>query len=157
MSEFEVSVKIGRVSGLMQHLVKMEGFKTGTKAAFVHLKGKIAKYPRRESRPQVRYFMPHRRRAFFAKLKAGEIDFPYKRGLSPNSERLAQRWEISGEGLNLRLRNNASYASIVQGREQALYHRRTGWNTVDKVIVEQTPRMNRIIFAGIKQDLSKIR
>ncbi len=148
-----VTVKMGRVPELMKKLQAGSGFKTGAKTAFVHLKGKIARYPPRSSRPVAQYWTKKQRQGFFYHLNNGDIDVPWTRGLSPKSERLAQRWEVSGDGFGTVLRNSASYAPLVHGRKQAAYHKETGWKTVDTVIAEERQPMRRIIFNEVKRDL----
>lgn len=154
MNDFDVKVKIGRVDALMRKLQGMQGFRTGTKAAFVHLKSKIAKYPPRSSRPQAHLWTKKQRQGFFYHLKNGDIEVPWRRGTSPGSERLGQRWMVEGEGFNTKLHNRASYASRVQGSYQTNYHKQTGWRRIDEVIREETPAMGRIISGEIKKDLA---
>lgn len=155
MSSFDVKVKIGRVDALMRKLQNLQGFRTGTKTAFVHLKSKIAKYPPRSSRPQAQYWTKKQRQGFFYHLKKGDIEVPYRRGTSPNSERLGQRWIIEGEGFGLTLHNRAGYASRVQGSQQTEYHKRTGWKQADTVVREELPTMRRIVLQEVTKDLAK--
>lgn len=153
MSSFDVNVRIGKVDVLMRKLQANQGFRTGTKAAFVHLKSKVAKYPPRSSRPQAQYWTPKQRRGFFYHLKKGDIEVPYRRGTSPNSERLGQRWIVEGEGYDTVLHNRAGYSSRVQGSRQTEYHKRTGWKQVDTVIKEETPTMGKIVYQEVQKDL----
>jgi hypothetical protein len=154
MNDISVRVKMGRIPALLQKLAKMQGFKTGTKAAFVHLKGKIAKYPPRRSRPQAQFWTKEQRQGFFYHLRNGNIQVPWRRGLSPKSERLAQRWELSGEGFGMTLGNKTSYANLVNGRKQTDYHKITGHKKVETVIAEERQPMRRIIFTEVKKDLA---
>ena len=62
------------------------------------------------------------RRFFFAALREGRIEVPYRRTMT-----LGRRWttEISGSGLDLvgRVGNNTSYGPFVMARaDQAAYH-----------------------------------
>jgi hypothetical protein len=77
------------------------------------------------------------RAGFFAKLKSGEIEVPYRRGASPGSEKLGARWAIStqNQGWRAVIGNNASYAKLVQdSAKQTGYHRGTGWITTNQVV-----------------------
>lgn len=64
------------------------------RTVLVHLRSKLAPYPPRSSRPQAHLWTRQQRREFFAKLRAGEIEVPYRRGQSPGSENLGKRWRI---------------------------------------------------------------
>lgn len=153
MADVEIKVNMGRASGLMAKLAKNQGFRTGARAAFVHLKSRIARYPSRSSRPQAQYWTPKQRKGFFYHLRNGDIDVPYKRGTSPNSERLAQSWVVEGEGLETTLRNNASYYKYTHGEKQTAYHKATGWKKTQVVIAEEQPQMARIIRTAVAKDL----
>lgn len=155
MSNFEIKVKMGQVDALMRKLQANQGFRTGAKTAFVHLKSKIAKYPARSSRPQAQFWSKKQRQGFFYHLKKGDIEVPYRRGTSPNSERLGQRWIVEGEGFGTVLHNRAGYAARVQGRNQTEYHKRTGWKDAETVISEERTAMGRIIYQEVQKDLKK--
>ena len=94
------------------------------------------------------------RRAFWAKLKAGEIEVPYRRGLSPGSESLGKRWQVKGSGTRHSLINNASYASLVQGRKQIPYHKDTGHKTVQSVLNNEQNAMGVIVTKTMARELS---
>src|SRR5690242_18573584 len=91
-----VSVDLGSTPSLFARLQKMEGVKLGLAVGAQYLKGKLATYPPRRYGPAIWSANPQKRikqiRGFFAKLRAGEIDVPYRRGQSDASERLGQRW-----------------------------------------------------------------
>jgi hypothetical protein len=148
-----VKVNMGRVPALMQKLKAMQGFKTGTKTAFVHLKSKLAKYPPRSSRPQAQFWTKKQRQGFFWHLAQGNIQVPYPRGTGLKSERLAQRWIVEGDGFDTKLHNRASYASRVQGRHQTAYHKQGSWKRVDTVIAEERQSMKNIVVRETKKDL----
>lgn len=99
-----------------------------TKAAAAEGQDRIAQYPgvRRRKMPMT----DQQRRGFFAKLRSGEIEVPYRRGSSPGSETLGRRWHIRESGsINHVLTNDASYAPLVHGADtQAAYHR-GNWKT----------------------------
>lgn len=134
----------GGLSRKVRSLRQGQGFKRGKKAALLYFRSKIAPYPPVSRRPAEwdSYFAMIE---FFRKLSAGEITVPYQRGVSPESERLAQQWQIDEQGSDTVLSNNASYAGLVQGRQQIGYHKRTGWKTVNTVIHDESPEMIRII------------
>lgn len=106
------------------------------------LQGRIKEKPRVSRRPNwmLRGNSPRAQRmraGFFARLKSGEIEVPYRRGASPGSERLTTRWTISmqNQGWRAVIGNNASYARLVQdSAKQTGYHRGTGWITTNQVV-----------------------
>jgi hypothetical protein len=92
----------------------------------------ISPYPGQNSRPQP-FTSGASRRAFFAKLRSGEIQVPYRRGSSPGSEQLGRRWRVLPRGRGAALVNTASYAALVHGSPgQAAYHQAGGWKTEDQ-------------------------
>lgn len=125
----------------LTRLEQMQRVKDAIYAATMDIKGRIAKYPDRSSRPNLMLrgnsARAQRMRAgFFARLKSGEIEVPYRRGQSPGSEKLGQRWAVSMENAGWRgvVGNNASYAKLVQdSANQTSYHRHTGWVTTNQV------------------------
>lgn len=74
------------------------------------------------------------RRGFFAKLRSGAIQVPYRRGTSPGSQQLGRKWRIIPQGKGCLLTNSASYAALVHAAaEQSAYHKATGWRTDEAV------------------------
>lgn len=122
-------------------LSKLRKTKAAIKQAAVYLKGEVSRYPKRSSRPNPLLrgdsAKAQRMRAgFFAKLRSGEIEVPYRRGLSPGSEKLGQSWNVRTEkqGFRAIIGTNASYAELVQSSaKQTSYHRHTGWITTKQV------------------------
>jgi len=117
--------------------------------------GDLKKYPP-VSRRKRNFINPKQRAAFFAKLKAGEIEVPYRRGQSPGSQNLQQRWtrRASDRGLTQTLGNNASYAQLVQGpQRQAQYHRVTGWQTTAQVLDKRRADIVRLAQQAVREDL----
>jgi hypothetical protein len=128
--------------------------KSGLKAGAFHLKGKIATYPKVSRRPVAQYWTDKQRRGFFAKLRSGEIDVPYRRGISNNSERLGQSWAVQGRdgGLTQVIGNDSSYGQLVQDRSlQSLYHKTTGWKTTDDVTEQEA----RAVTEGVKRAIDR--
>jgi len=119
------------------------------------VKDRAAQYPARRHGPMPGFPRSERqRRFFFAALKDGRIEVPYIRGGSPGSEKLGQRWTVvflSG-GTSARIENNASYAPFVMGREQAAYHRITGWPTTDAIADAVAPDVLRIFQREYDQE-----
>lgn len=125
----------------------------GLMAAGTHLKGKIAQYSGRSSRPQG-FKTDLQRRGFFAKLRSGEIEVPYRRGQSPGSESLGRKWTVQADGdKRVVVGNNASYGPLVQGPQQTAYHQQTGWQTTDDVVAAEAGVVTEIVMQQINQIL----
>jgi hypothetical protein len=89
--------------------------RAATKAAAAEGQDRIAQYPPVRRR-KVTFVSDKQRRAFFARLRSGEIEVPYRRGTSPGSQTLGRRWHIRPSGqINHVLTNDASYAPLVHG------------------------------------------
>ncbi len=107
----------------------------GLMAGALHYKAKIAIYPASPGGRRRESWTPKQRRWFFWALNAGIIDVPYRRGTSPNSERLGQSWTVASRIWHTAtVGNDTSYGPFVQDKEkQARYHKRTGWKTTQQV------------------------
>ena len=90
------------------------------------------------------------RRAFFAKMKSGEISVPYKR-----TRKLANSWAVSSslDGLTSTVENNMSYADMVQGWDsQVTRHKWSGWLTDQGAINVYGPGIKQRIMAGVEKE-----
>lgn len=156
MSDDAIAIKIdfGKVPMVMNKIRQKRLANRAGRAMMVHLRSKIAPYPPVSRRPQAGQWSDAERRAFFAKLKAGEIEVPYRRGLSPGSESLGKRWQIKSSGSNHSLSNNSSYASLVQGRKQIPYHKGTGWKTTETVLNDEQRQLATILGQEIGKELA---
>ena len=151
-----------KIEGLDRALRKVERagnldiVKAGLMQAGVHVKGKIAKYPPRTYVAQP-FVSDKQRRFFFAALKDGRIEVPYRRGQSPGSEDLGQKWTVKARkgGLQVVVGNNVSYGPLVQGNEQAWFMKARNWKTTDKVAQEETGKVNEIVAKAIEKALAK--
>jgi hypothetical protein len=125
---------VEKLNGKLRRLINLTAYRNGLKAAAVHVKGQIATYPKVRRGPQP-FKTDKQRRGFFAKLKAGEIQVPYRRGISPNSQRLDAKWFVSMlSDLRASIVNTATYARLVHDRtQQSRYHEETGWKTAQDV------------------------
>lgn len=104
-------------------------------------------------RPQAQHWTPRQRRAFFYKLKSGEIMVPYLRWAAPNSERLTTQWVVfSPEWNTYTLRNDASYADLVHGFRQTEYHRITGHKLLAQVGRDEAGVLESLAIAEINRD-----
>ncbi len=73
-------------------------------------------------------------------------------GGSRTSETLGRRWTTRVSPREARVGNNASYAPFVQGRDQqAAFHARRGWKTLEDVGEKEAQRVIRQIEAAIRR------
>lgn len=115
----------------------------------------IAIYPPAAHRPQP-FVSDRQRRGFFAKLNAGEIQVPYRRGFSPGSQRLGQSWNIRAISWHtVEVGNPATYGELVQSKDrQTRYHKTTGWNTVEAVADQKAEAITKKVNAHMAKFLN---
>ena len=114
----------------------------------------IKRYPPRKSisRREVygqSFESEKQRRWFFAALKEGRIDVPYRRGQSPGSERLCTQWYATVKGFSTEIGNRASYASLVVGEEQSRMMAARGWRRLVDVVSEEMRRITAVYQAWV--------
>lgn len=153
-----VSVKIEDLEPLtskLRRLHSMEPVRAGLGEAGEYVKSRLAKYPPRRYGPLPGGFKSDKqRRKVFALIREGEI--PYRRGLSKGSENLGQRWNVRVSDMTATVGNNASYGPLVQDRrQQAMYHKITGWTTIQDVAEQEGPEVVRIISKHIDKALGE--
>lgn len=152
-----VRVDAGAATTKLGRVKQMQGVKRGLMKAGLHLKATIATYPPQRRGKQL-FVSDRQRRGFFAKLKRGEIQVPYARGISPGSEALGRRWtqEAKAGGFIVEIGNNASYAPLVHdSRRQTIYHRVTGWRTDENVLDTELNEVYRIVNAEVAAELER--
>ena len=153
------AIKIEGLDPLIKKLEKagkLDALKTGLLEAGSHVKGKLgpSNYPPRKYLPQP-FKTDKSRRFFFAALRDGRIEVPYRRGQSPGSEDLGLKWTVKARkgGLQVVVGNNVSYGPIVQGDEQSGYMKAIGWKNTDQVAKEETAAVNKILAESIDKAL----
>ena len=152
------------VSGLDPIIAKLEGlddpsvFRRPMNQSVLHLHNKVAAYPSgNQHRPQP-FKTDKSRRYFFAALKRGEIEVPYRRGQSPMSETLGKKWtrRINQSDLSFIIGNNVSYGLYVQDRDnQAHIHKKIGWITIQDVVEQEEETVVRFVKAEVDKILAK--
>lgn len=152
----EVKIEASAASQMLDRLRQLRNTKLGLAVAALHLKGKMASYPSHTPRPQAQYWSDKQRRGFFYHLKQGNIDVPYKRGMSRKSKKLGQSWtnEARNNGLTQVIGTAVSYAPLVQSAaKQTQYHKVTGWKTEKQVIADEAANVNKIVNQYIQRDM----
>jgi hypothetical protein len=125
----------------MERLKKIFGrdwkgvFQAGCLAAGKEIAAKLEVYPPQRRGESMEFVSDRQRRGFFAKLRAGEIEVPYRR-----TGTLGRKWMTRALGpgrVGAVVGNPTPYGPFVQSEErQAPIHRGTGWPT-DVQVVEQ--------------------
>ena len=152
-----------RIEGLPQLLAKLQrvGSVRLVRAAIAevaaNVKKAIATSPPVRRGPAI-WRNDTERLAFFAALRAGEIEVPYRRGSSPGSEKLGSKWtvEFRDGGMSAIVGNNVTYGPLVQDKDsQHPYHALTGWPTIQGVAEEETAKadktMKKYFDAALRQ------
>ena len=121
----------------------------------VMLTGKLKNYPRKQYTPNpLIKSNPKVRRAFFAKMKAGEISVPYRR-----SGDLRKHWTATSSlgGWTATIGNNLGYAPLVQGWEdQVKRHQWSGWLTDKGAMNVYGPKIKQRIIRAVEEELRNV-
>ncbi len=139
-------------------VAKLRKVHAGIKAGLLHLKGKLDKYPPRKHisiQSLGGWKSDKQRKWFFANLRAGNIEVPYRRGASPGSEGLRSKWTIKYSKTKFEgwTGNNASYARLVQGDKQTEMMKRIGWKTTETVAKEEVKRVQEYVFEAVRRSI----
>lgn len=120
----------------------------------LHIKGKVSIYPSASHRPQP-FVSSKQRRFFFWALKAGKIEVPYRRGISPSSEDHGKSWTLKAVrgGLVYKIGSDTSYGPLLQSEvHQTAYHKKTGWKTIQQTAREEMD----VVLKFIKKQIDKV-
>jgi len=121
----------------------------------VMLQRYLRKYPNKVYSPNPLIKTNDRvRRAFFAKMKSGEIKVPYRR-----THKLGDHWAVSSsmDGFTSTVANNMSYADLVQGwDDQVTRHKWSGWVTEKGALDVKRPEIIRNITNALNQEVKNV-
>jgi len=154
-----------KIASKVKDLQSMRAVKAGLKAAALHVKGKIAKYPpaseANKARGYNQYYGPGMRalnswyqRGYGTKwrVKSGAVHG------KKTSETLGRKWTTDERdgGLTQIVGNNVSYGPFVQSREdQAHFHKARGWLTVEDVAEQEAGKVVEFLQKHIDKALRK--
>lgn len=157
--ELNVELKgVKEVEEVLEEAGSLRPFKSGLKAGAFYLKGKFAVYPpvNRRSQP---FVSDKQRRGFFYHLKQGNIEVPYRRGMSPGSEKHGQSWTVQDRqgGLQQVIGSDTSYGPLLQDQgRQTGYHKAGGWKTVQETVKVELKNVIAIINKAIDQAIKRM-
>jgi len=148
-----------RIRGLERVNRKLDRIAAPPRAALAEaatlVKGRAASYPPQPSGRKQPFTSDKQRRGFFAKLRAGEIEVPYRRGSSPGSKRLGAQWVVQLMGQLARVVNAVGYGPLVQGMRQTLFHGQTGWKNERQISNEAAPDVKRIFEKHYRDEIRR--
>lgn len=103
-------------------------------------------------RGQMQWKSERQRRFVMAGISNGTIDSPYRRGISPGSQRMNRSYKIIRAPQTITLTNTASYMQYVIGNKQARIHQQR-WLTGDIATkrVIQSGIIARIVAKAIRK------
>ena len=148
---FSVKINLGNVPKIGGRITS--GARAGLKAAGLYVKGVASIYPPvRRRKVDTSLWTVRQRGYFFAALKEGKIEVPYRRGSSPGSQRLGARWAVDERRIaqgRVTVGNNSSYAALVYSKSgQSGYHK-GNWKTIDAIAKKAGPEARRIVRLAI--------
>lgn len=135
------------LNGKLNRVVNLRGARRPMERSLALLQDDLASYPRKAAGAFSRTATPGQRRAYWARVKAGQIS--HREGIGyVRSGTLGRKWTSrvteSATGIQGRLGNNAGYGVYVQGERQQPFHRISGFTTVKESIQRHTPRIMSI-------------
>lgn len=109
-------------------------------------------YVTRKAAYGVTFFTARQRRWFFAALREGLIDVPYKR-----TQALRNAWRQVGEGARSFIANDRPGAPFVVGDEtQSRHEKLVGWFRAGELMEKRLPRALKIADAAVKKAIRKL-
>jgi hypothetical protein len=108
-------------------------------------------YVTRQAAYGVTFFTAKQRRWFFASLKDGNINVPYKRtgGMMAN-------WRMEGTGRLSFLANDAPGVDFVVGEGQSRHEAAVGWKKVSQTLKAQTSGIMHAFASAISKAIRKV-
>ena len=144
---------LDEVVNKLNTIEQFQGLETVMLAVGTHVKGKIDKYPQSTEANEPRSFV------------SGGKNSWYERGYGPRwarsdggiggrktSETLGRKWTVNASHAQVVIGNNVSYGPFVQDEEeQASFHKRRGWKTVQQVAKEEEPTVRAFIESYLEK------
>lgn len=151
-----MTLNMGGFDEKLARMMRSDGLRRGIRAGALYLRGKVGTYPPVSRRKVGQYLTAKQIRFLHAASKSGDIEIPYRRGASPGSERMGLRWELKATngGLTQTIGNNSSYINYVQGDDQSVYHRLTGWEKVEDIVDDEEEEVFNIINREMQREVS---
>lgn len=148
---------LDRVQRILKGLPK-EARDAATSEVADYLQNVFRTYPPRKSVTRraaygVTWFSDKQRKWFFAALRSGEIDVPYKR-----TQALRNSWRIIGKGEDkILVSENEAAVWTMSDEKQSRHERMVGWKTVSTIIKERASQIERRLQAAADKAMKKLR
>jgi len=158
-----MTIKIEGIEKITRRFSKLAAFQQWASAPMEQttalIQDKIAKYPRKSPGAFSRLATPGQRRAYWAKVRSGEIN--HREGMGyQRSGTLGRKWTSkitkTADGVRGEVGNNAAHAQFVQSQQrQQPFHTASGWTTETQAI-EATERARTAIWrAAIRRVIDR--
>jgi len=148
---------------LQRKFKTLENFQRKLKAPMEESASLVVDYmataPRKKKGAFTQYATPGQKRAYWAKVSSGEIEqnaHGYKR-----TSTLVTGWnykiKTSSRGIKAEVGNKKAkgWGHYVQGAEQQLFHKASGWRTTDEAIKKTANEVQKIFDKAIKRELNR--
>ena len=117
------------------------------------IRADVRTYPPQSHKP-MKWKSAKQRRWFFANLRAGNIEVPYRRGQSPGSEKLGASWTRKLErGVNpsVTIGTRVSYAPWVMDKDRQADYHKGNWPTVQSIAEKRANDVKRFIETALQR------
>jgi len=141
---------VERLNRKLRRLASAGALRPAIAEAAAYIKSEAATYPpvRRQSQP---FKTERQRRYFFAALRSGEIEVPYRRKGAGGG--LAGNWTVVFTTDGAIVGNNKDYGPYVMGtRDQSNYHE-GNWKTEQMIATEGEPKVMEIIARHVRRSI----
>ena len=158
MPDAGVTVEIEGLDELIKKLDDLGQLRkvhAGIRAAAIHVKGKIAKYPsktgaNRPSGPGSHWYQRGKGSMYWRIRDNKKVSY------GAESENLSKKWttKYNQQRWEGKVGNNASYAIFVQGPKdggQARHMAGIGWKAVDTVAEKETKRVQEYVYDAVRR------
>lgn len=151
-----------KIEGLEKVVKKLDAlnspgiFKKPMTQAVQHIKRKIARPPRKDAGAFSRLATPAQRRAFWARVNSGEIQFREGVGYVRTNQ-LRNSWteKVTNGGRRGEVGTNIPYGPFVQGDRQQPFHEASGWPVAEEVAKEEADTVVRIFKRAYDEAINK--
>ena len=116
----------------------------------------LRKYPPQRSVSRkaaygVTFFSAKQRRFFFAALRDGRINVPYRR-----TQTLRKGWRQVGTGRTSFIANETPWADLVMGAGQSRHAKKIGWKQAGAMLLERIDRLVQKFDVGVAKAIKKL-
>ena len=160
----DITIELVGMDKLLEDLGKLDGHlgrtmeSAGAEAAEMILDEEgIRSYPPMMDNKPAMPMTDRQRKAYFAKLHAGEIEVPYRRGQSPGSEKAGSQWKVEARQYQTTVGNRASYAQYLWGsKDQSSYMAGLGWKKLFETAKGMQSKITRIYQGWVNKLISDL-